>query len=161
MTSRKPLILWALTLYVGFVFIQSLFYKYTYSPETAHIFGTLDAWAESAFGLGGLFGPRGLFSAYVIGTAELFASGLLLGGLMLKKPLIHAFGALMGLGVISGAIIFHLFTPLGVVIINEGLGVESDHGLLFTMACGVWIANAAILFLRKDEIAGLIGRLRG
>jgi hypothetical protein len=51
----------------------------------------------------------------------------------------------MAMGVISGAIVFHLFTPLGVEIMGDG-------GLLFTMACGVWIASAAILFLHRDEV---------
>ena len=40
-----------LTLYIGFVFIQSLFFKFTNSPETQYIFGTLDTWA-AGFGLG-------------------------------------------------------------------------------------------------------------
>ena len=34
---------WLLTLYVAFVFIQSLFFKFTGSPETVYIFqGKLD-----------------------------------------------------------------------------------------------------------------------
>jgi hypothetical protein len=36
-----------LTLYIAFVFIQSLFFKFTNSPETQYIFGTLDAWGGS------------------------------------------------------------------------------------------------------------------
>ena len=37
----------ALTLYIAFVFIQSLFFKFTDSPETQYIFGTLEAWGMS------------------------------------------------------------------------------------------------------------------
>jgi hypothetical protein len=50
----------------------------------------------------------------------------------------------------SGAIIFHLFTPLGVVMpeFNEvGEVVGSDGGLLFIMACLVWL-SAVFLSLR-------------
>ena len=35
----------ALVLFIAFVFVQSLFFKFTDSPETQYIFGTLDAWA--------------------------------------------------------------------------------------------------------------------
>ena len=41
----RPKLQLVLVLYVAFVFVQSLFFKFTNSPETVHIFGTLDAWA--------------------------------------------------------------------------------------------------------------------
>ena len=75
--TRRGLVAPALTLYIGFVFIQSLFFKFTDSPETQYIFGTLDAWA-AGFGFAGLFAPTGPFSQYVVGSAELIASTLLL-----------------------------------------------------------------------------------
>lgn len=147
-----------LTLYVGFVFIQSLFFKYAGAPETVHIFGTLDKWAEDSFGVSGLFNPGGIFSAYVIGTAELVASTLLLSGLFLKKPVLHTLGAAVGIAIMSGAIFFHLFTPLTTVVANPELGVESDGGLLFAMACGVWLSCAVLLWLNRTTIAGLLTR---
>jgi len=67
------------------VFLDSLRFKYTNAPETQVIFGKLDAWAES-FGAGGLFAQTGLFSQYVIGTAELAAAALLLLGIMPAFP---------------------------------------------------------------------------
>ena len=71
---------WPLTAFVAFVFIQSLFFKFTGSPETVYIFETkLDAWAGS-LGFPGLFAPGGPFSAQVVGAAELVASLLLLAG---------------------------------------------------------------------------------
>lgn len=152
MPDKKTSLIWGLTLYVSFVFVQSLFFKFTYSPETAHIFGTLDLWAEEAFGFGGLFSPGGPFSAYVIGSAELVATGLLLIGLLMGKEAIHGLGAALGLGIISGAIFFHLFTPLGIVVANEELGVESDGGLLFVMASGVWLSCAAMLYFRRHAL---------
>jgi hypothetical protein len=40
---------WLLTVFVAFVFIQSLFFKFTGSPETVYIFqGKLDPWALAA-----------------------------------------------------------------------------------------------------------------
>jgi len=71
---------WILSLFVAFVFIQSLFFKFTGSPETVYIFqGKLDPWAAS-LGFPGIFAPGGIFSAKVVGTAELVASLLVLTG---------------------------------------------------------------------------------
>lgn len=150
----RPKLQLVLVLYVAFVFVQSLFFKFTNSPETVHIFGTLDAWA-AGLGAPGLFAPDGIFSQYVVGTAELIASALLILSLVVKSPLLRAVGAGMGLGVISGAIAFHLFTPLGIAVLNtDG---SSDNGLLFAMACGVWISCAALLWLNRASLLALLG----
>lgn len=150
MQSRsRSILLFVLTAYVAFVFIQSLFFKYTNSPETQYIFGTLNAWAGT-LGAPGLFAPNGIFSQYVIGTFELIASTILLVGYFLRKPVVHAAGSLMSLGVISGAIFFHLFTPLGVQVLNTDGTL--DGGELFTLACGVWVSSLIILLLRRQEV---------
>jgi hypothetical protein len=147
-----------LTLYIAFVFIQSLFFKFTDSPETQYIFGTLDAWGAS-LGWPGMFAPTGIFSQYVVGTGELIASALLLAGLTTALRILRPIGAVMAVGVISGAIFFHLFTPLGVSVLNaDG---SRDGGALFVLACGVWAAGAALLWLSRDVIADLISRVRG
>ena len=145
----------ALTLYIAFVFLQSLFFKFSNSPETQYIFGTLNAWGAS-LGLPGLFAPSGVFSQYVVGSAELVASLLLLTGLAFGRPLLQAGGALLALGVISGAIFFHLFTPLGVQVRNTDGSL--DGGELFALACGVWIAAAVLLALRRAEIRSVLRR---
>ena len=139
----------ALTLYIAIVFVQSLFFKFSNSPETQYIFGTLDAWGAS-LGLRGLFAPSGVFSQYVVGSAELVASALLLAGLVLRRPLVQAAGALLALGVISGAIFFHLFTPLGIQVRNTDGSL--DGGELFALACGVWVAAAVLLVQRRDAL---------
>ena len=150
---------WLLTIYVAFVFIQSLFFKFTGSPETVYIFqGKLDPWAAT-LGFAGVFAPGGIFSAKVVGTFELIASLLLLAGAwMSTQRTVQVLGAAMGLGVISGAIFFHLFTPLGVAVVNtDG---SSDGGELFALACGVWLCCAALLWLRRDIWLGWLARLR-
>jgi hypothetical protein len=151
---------WLLTAYVAFVFIQSLFFKFTGSPETVYIFqGKLDPWAAS-LGFPGLFAPGGIFSAKVVGGAELVASILLIAGaLMAGQRLVQVAGAAMGLAVISGAIFFHLFTPLGIAVVNtDG---SSDGGELFTLACGVWLGCAALLWIRRGVWIPLMQRLLG
>ena len=146
-----------LTLFIAFVFLQSLFFKFSNSPETQYIFGTLDVWAGS-LGAPGLFAPSGPFSQYVVGTAELIASALLLAGLSGKRPWLQAGGALLSMGVISGAIFFHLFTPLGVQVRNTDGSL--DGGELFALACGVWVASALLLALRRDDLRAFAQRFR-
>lgn len=151
---------WILTLFVAFVFIQSLFFKFTGSPETVYIFeGKLDPWA-AGLGFKGVFAPGGIFSAKVVGTAELLASLLvLIGAFLSRQRLIQVAGAVLGLGVISGAIFFHLFTPLGIAVVNtDG---SSDGGELFMLACGVWVSCALLLWLRRDAWLPLIKTLMG
>jgi len=148
-----------LSIFISFIFIQSLFFKFTGAPETVHIFGTLDIWAEERFGLKGLFGPGGVFSAHVIGTAELVASGILLAGLFLKRVKMSAIGGLMATGIMTGAIFFHLFTPLGVVVENAELGVESDGGSLFIMACIIWLSGLVLGFLHRKSLPIVGARL--
>lgn len=146
-----------LTLYIAFVFIQSLFFKFTDSPETQYIFGTLDAWAAT-FGLGGVFAHGGIFSQYVVGSAELVASVMLLAALAPGLRRLRPLGALLSMSVISGAIFFHLFTPLGVSVLNAD-GTR-DGGQLFALACGVWVAAALLLFLSRDVVGAHLARLR-
>jgi uncharacterized membrane protein YphA (DoxX/SURF4 family) len=151
---------WLLTLFVAFVFIQSLFFKFTGSPETVYIFqGKLDPWAAS-LGFKGVFAPGGIFSATVVGSAELVASLLLLAGAFIaSQRLVQVAGAALGLGVISGAIFFHLFTPLGIAVVNtDG---SSDGGELFMLACGVWVSCALLLWIRRDVWLALINKLLG
>jgi hypothetical protein len=151
---------WLLTLFVAFVFIQSLFFKFTGSPETVYIFeAKLDPWAAS-LGFPGVFAPGGIFSAKVVGAFELAASLLLLAGAaMPRRRAVQVVGAAMGLGVISGAIFFHLFTPLGVAVVNtDG---SSDGGELFMLACGVWASCALLLWMRRDVWLPWLSRLTG
>ena len=151
---------WLLTLFIAFVFVQSLFFKFSNAPETVYIFETkLDAWAAS-LGFPGLFAPGGIFSAKVVGSAELVASVLMLAGAALASQRgLQVIGAAMGLAVISGAIFFHLFTPLGVAVQNtDG---SSDGGELFGLACGVWLACAGLLWLRRVIWLGWLSALTG
>ena len=112
----------AFSLFASVVFLDSLRYKFTDHPNTQEIFGRLDGWAGT-LGLAGLFGHTGLFSQYVIGTAELFASSLLLIGLHPRLTRLHALGALIAFAVMTGAVNFHLWTPLGIDPNNDGGGL--------------------------------------
>lgn len=133
--------------FAALVFLDSLRFKFTDHPNTQEIFGRLDGWAGT-LGLPGLFAHTGLFSQYVIGTAELFASSLLLIGLLPGLQRLNAIGALIGFAVMSGAVSFHLFTPLGVDPNNDGGG-------LFAAACTIWASSIALIIIRRSELLGL------
>lgn len=140
------------SLFGSAIFLDSLRYKFTDHPKTQEIFGRLDGWAGS-LGLPGLFGHTGLFSQYVIGSAELVASSLLLIGLIPGLQRLHVVGAAVGFAVMSGAVNFHLWTPLGI-------DPNHDGGGLFMAAVILWILTGALLFMRRDDGFALLGDLK-
>ena len=142
----------AIALIAALVFLDSLRFKFTNAPETQVIFGKLDAWA-AGFGAGGLFAQTGLFSQYVIGSAELAASSLLLLGIHPALRRLQAVGAVIAFAVMSGAVNFHLWTPLGIDPNNDGGG-------LFVMACTVWATSIVLIVIRRRELAGIGQGLR-
>ena len=116
-----------------FVFIQSLFFKFSDSFETIFIFTKLGDWSGLEW--------FGLYGAYLVGTAELIAAIALI-------TRFHAIGATMALGIITGAIFFHLATPLGVVQpVFDATGhiIGDDAGTLFVMACLVWLSSLTLV----------------
>ena len=81
-----------------------------------------------------------LYGGYTIGTFELIAS------IMLILPgLPRLLGALLAICLMTGAIFFHVFTPLGI-------NVQGDGGTLFYMACSVWVSGWIILYLQWQDI---------
>ena len=114
---------WALQLIVAGILLQTLFFKFTGAAESVYIFSTLGA------------EPWGRIGS---GMVELIAA------LLLLYPATITLGALLSLGVITGAIVSHL-TILGIE-------VQGDGGLLFFLALAVFVSSAAILFLRRGEI---------
>jgi hypothetical protein len=94
------------------ILLQTLFFKFTAAPESVYIFSTLG------------IEPYGRIGS---GIAELIAAILLLWP---SKSLI---GALLSMGVMSGAILSHVFI-LGFQIMDDG-------GLLFSLAIVVFVLN--------------------
>ena len=138
----------AYSLIASAVFLDSLRYKFTNAIETQVIFGRLDAWAAS-LGAPGLFAQTGLFSQYVIGSAELLASTMLLLGLVPALRRLQTVGALIAVAVMSGAVNFHLWTPLGIDPNNDGGG-------LFAMAVTVWLSSIVMLIARRKTLFAIL-----
>jgi len=138
MKKHLPLIL---SLYVAFVFLQSLFFKFAElfgepADITVYIFRTVGEWMQST----GLVSTGEAFishGGWVIGGAEFVASFLIL------IAVTRFWGALLGLGIISGAIFFHIFTPLGLFPYTDlnctNDGCPREYALFF-MAVGVWLS---------------------
>src|SRR6516225_2485291 len=116
---------WTLRGITAVILLQTLFFKFTAAKESVYIFSTLGMEPWGRIGTG---------------TAELIASILLL------LPQTVVLGAIMSLGVISGAIYFHL-TKLGIA-----LPAVDDHGELFALAVTVFVCSAAVLFLHRHEL---------
>jgi len=121
---------WTLRGIAAVILLQTLFFKFTGAKESVYIFTTLG------------MEPWGRIGS---GVAELIASILLL------LPQTVVFGAILSLGVISGAIFFHL-TKLGIA-----LPLVDDHGELFTLAVIVFVCSAVVLIMYRDELP-LVGR---
>src|SRR5579871_1465525 len=85
---------WTLRGIAAVILLQTLFFKFTGAKESVYIFSTLglEPWGRIGSGI-----------------VELIASILLL------TPRTVAFGAILSLGVISGAIVSHL-TKLGIAL---------------------------------------------
>lgn len=141
-----------MAVFMAVIFLDSLRFKFTDHPNTQEIFGRLDGWAGS-LGAAGLFAHTGLFSQYVIGSIELLAATLLVVGLHPRFKSLQAGGALAGLLVMTGAVSFHLFTPLGIDPNNDGAG-------LFIAAC-TNLAFAALLLglFRREALVELLRRV--
>lgn len=137
-----------MAVFMAVIFLDSLRYKFTDHPKTQVIFGLLDGWA-TGLGAAGLFGHTGLFSQYVIGSIELLASTLLIIGLHPRFKHLQAGGALAGLLVMTGAVSFHLFTPLGT-------DPNHDGGGLFMAACtNLAFAVLLLAVFRRGALAEL------
>jgi uncharacterized membrane protein YphA (DoxX/SURF4 family) len=119
--------IWALRIIAAVIMLQTLYFKFSAAPESVYIFSTigLEPWGRIG-----------------IGVLELIAS------LLILYPRTTAFGAVMGIGVMSGAIFYHL-TKLGLVVMNDG-------GQLFAYALIVFLSCAWLAIIYRNDILNLI-----
>jgi putative oxidoreductase len=114
---------WLVRAVVAVILLQTLFFKFTGAAESVYIFKTVgqEPWGR-----------------YGSGVVELLAA------ILLFVPALVPVGAGLALGVMSGAIFFHL-TKLGIV-------VQDDGGLLFGLALVVWGGSALVLWLYRRSL---------
>lgn len=114
---------WVVRAVVAVILVQTLYFKFSGAPESIYIFKAVgqEPWGR-----------------YGSGVVELMAS------ILLFMPAFVPVGAGLALGVMSGAILFHL-TKLGIV-------VQDDGGLLFGLALVVWTGSAFVLWLHRRDL---------
>jgi uncharacterized membrane protein YphA (DoxX/SURF4 family) len=122
------LVPWVAQVGVAAILAQTLFFKFTYAPETQVIFGD----------------RGGRPAATAVGIAELICVVLLL------IPRTAALGAALALAVIAGAIFTHL-TSLGVEVVDPQTGA-GDGGLLFGLALAVAVGSLVVLAYRWRQL---------
>ncbi|HLP37341.1 DoxX family protein [Lacibacter sp.] len=128
----KPLTiaLWVLRLLAAVILLQTLFFKFSASDESVYIFSTIgmEPWGRIGTGI-----------------MELIAA------LLILIPRTTAFGALLAIGLMSGALFFHL-TSLGIE-------VKGDGGLLFIYASLVLVSSAILLFVYQSQVKTLLNSI--
>lgn len=117
------LVSWAAQLVAAGILAQTLYFKFSGAPESKYIFSTLG------------LEPWGRIGS---GVAELVAV------VLLCTPGLAVYGALLTLGVLSGAIASHLLIL--------GIEVQGDGGLLFGLALVASACAALVLVLRRRRI---------
>ena len=122
------LVPWAAQVGVAVILAQTLFFKFTYAPETQVIFAN----------------RGGRPAATTVGIIELICVVLLL------IPRTAALGAALSLAVIGGAIFTHL-ASLGIEIMDPQTGT-GDGGLLFGLAVAVAIGSLVVLAYRWRQL---------
>ena len=118
---------WLLRLLAAVIMLQTLYFKFTAAEESVYIFTTLHMEPWGRIG---------------IGVMELIASILIL------IPALSVYGALLGAGLMSGAVFFHL-TALGLV-------VKDDGGQLFIYACLVLLACTLLVWNGRQKLISIV-----
>lgn len=119
----KNTIDWILRIVVAGILLQTLYFKFTGAAESKYIFSTLGAEPYGRIG-------SGIF--------ELLAAVLIL------YPPTTGIGAVLALGVISGAILSHLAIL--------GIEIQGDGGLLFYLAVAVFIGSFILAWSRRSSL---------
>jgi hypothetical protein len=138
MSRISNLLSWAAALYIAGVLLWYEQYKLPGADGSVWLFTVLSDWL-------GIPGHEKAFRLSVA-VAEIIASVLVL------VPATRIVGAVLSLGIISGAIFFHLVSPLGVDPYGDG-------GHLFKEACAVWLSSAFILVVQRREALAVLRRM--
>ena len=129
---------WPAALWIAYIFLWYEQYKLTGHPGSVWLFQTLADWLF----IGGYEKPFRLSVA----IAEIAASVLVV------LPRTRMWGAALSFGIISGAIFFHVFSPVGIDPFDDG-------AQLFKEAVAVWFASAFILVVMRNEVRAVLGRI--
>ena len=124
---KRKKIIWFLRIVASSILLQTLFFKFSGAEESIYIFSKLR------------MEPYGRIGS---GIAELIAAILIL------FPKTTCMGALLGCGIMSGAVLSHLFVL--------GIAVKNDGGLLFVLALIVLLCCLELINLSRTNIFNLL-----
>ena len=129
-TGTTRVVSWIGRLLAGGILAQTLYFKFTASPESVYIFSRLgiEPWGR-------------------VGTGVLE----LVSVLLLLYPKTPALGSVLACGLMGGAIFSHL-TRLGIE-------VQGDHGLLFKLAVVTLFASLTVLVINRRDLPLIGSRL--
>ena len=125
--NPRGLGIWFVKILSAVILLQTLFFKFTAAPESVYIFSSigLEPWGRVG-----------------IGVLELIAATLIL------IPVTTVFGSLLAIGLMSGALYFHL-TKLGI-------SVQNDGGQLFIYALIVLTCSVYLVFIYRNDLLKII-----
>lgn len=134
------LLAWPAAIWIAWELLHYEQYKLLGNPGSVYLFTVLTDWLgvpghEKAMRLG-------------VGAMEIAASILVL------IPRTQGLGGLLAMGIMSGAIFFHVVSPLGIDPYGDG-------GVLFKEACITWAAGLLVAVLRRDQLIALFNRVTG
>ena len=124
---KSGVFFWTLRLIVAVILVQTLYFKFTASDESIYIFSALGIEPDGRIG---------------IGIAELITVFLIL------IPRTSLFGALLGCGIMVGAIFAHLFVL--------GIGFKNDGGTLFILALITFLCCVILVIKEKNKVMNLL-----
>jgi len=130
MKKSTKIISWITAAVAFVIMMQTLYFKFSAAPESVYIFTTLGIEPYGRIG---------------VGIAELIASILII------IPVTRFFGALMGIGLMFGALMGH-FTALGIEVKNDG-------GYLFALCLIVLLSCLVCLFVERKQLGAFLKRL--
>ncbi|MEO6733546.1 MAG: DoxX family protein [Ferruginibacter sp.] len=119
--------IWLLKLLAAIIMLQTLYFKFTAAEESVYIFTKLGMEPYGRIGIGAL---------------ELVASILIL------YPKTTVYGAMLAIGLMTGALFFH--------ITKLGIEVQGDGGQLFIYALLVLLAATALFFIYRNQLLDVL-----
>jgi len=121
--KANNIFLWLVRLIAAVILLQTLYFKFTAAPESVFIFSELGLEPEGRI---------------LIGLLELVT------GILLLVPRVSWIGAVLGIGLMVGAIFSH--------VTRLGIEVQDDGGLLFYLALTVLACCLVIAWTDRKQI---------
>ena len=126
-TKTMKTLTWIIRIVAAIILLQTLYFKFSGADESVYIFTTLG------------IEPYGRIGS---GIAELVAA------IFILIPRTTLLGAIISLGVISGAILSHLLIL--------GIEVQNDGGTLFVLAVITLLCSLFLIFQNRNAIPNLL-----